>query len=337
MAAVLAGAAVAGWLWLRGDDPRPTTLHAEFTSAFYAAIDTRQRDATPLTTEEVFPPATQSLAGMGQVSTRQFTDCDELLWGTSATGCTQALQATYEGGSMAGQFVIFNLSDGRAADGLVSALRKDGFVRQDVAFAPAGSLAQVRAMGHYVTVSWTGTTQPAQPGQEPAGSEHFGPLNEPTQPEQLDNSGQPGQPTEAGRKGRSPETDRPGRSAETGQPGQPTHTGRPGRSTDTGQLARPEDAGQPGQPADTGQLGRLAGTGQPGQPADSGQVGQPADPGQAGQPADPGQAGQPAVSAQPREPGQASQPAQPTQDLVAALVALDGLGRAVQGRVVAAT
>ncbi|MEV4070342.1 hypothetical protein [Nonomuraea fuscirosea] len=337
VAAVLAGAAVAGWLWLRGDDPRPTTLHAELTSAFYAAIDTRQRDATPLTIEEVFPPAAQSLAGMGQVATRQFTDCDELLRGTSATGCTQALQATYEGGSMAGQFVIFNLSDGRAADGLVSALRRDGFVRQDVAFEPAGSLAQVRAMGHYVTVSWTGTTQPTQPGQKPAGFEQFGPLNEPTHPEQLDDPGQPGRPTDTGRRGRSAETDQPGRSAETGQPGQPTDTGRPGQSADTGQLARPEDAGRPEQPADTGQLGRLAGTGRPGQPADPGQVGQPADPGQVEQPADAGQAGQPTGSTQPQDPGQASQPARPTQDLVAALVALDGLGRAVQGRVVAAT
>jgi hypothetical protein len=63
---------------------------------------------------------------------------------------------------MAGQFVIFNLGDGRAADALVAALRKDGFVRQDIAFEAAGSRAQARAMGHYVTVSWVGGTAPAQ-------------------------------------------------------------------------------------------------------------------------------------------------------------------------------
>ncbi|KAB8188237.1 hypothetical protein FH608_044655 [Nonomuraea phyllanthi] len=154
--------AVGGWLWLRGDEPRPAGFHAEPTSAFYAAIDTRQNDAAPLTPDEVFTPATQTLGGMRVSSTRQFADCDEILWGTSATGCTQALQAIYTGGGMAGQFVIFNLGDGRAADALVAALGKDGFVRQDAAFEAAHSRAQARAMGHYVTVSWVGGTAPAQ-------------------------------------------------------------------------------------------------------------------------------------------------------------------------------
>lgn len=327
VAAVLVGAAVAGWLWLRGDDPRPTTLHAELTSAFYAAIDTRRRDATPLTTEEVFPPSTRSLAGMGQVSTRQFTDCDELLWGTSATECTQALQATYAGGSMAGQFVIFNLADGRAADALVSALRKGGFVRQDVAFEPVGSLAQVRAMGHYVTVSWTGTTQPAQPGQTPAGSEPFGQLNEPIQSDQRDESGQPAQPTETGREGRPSGTDQPGQPVETGQPGQRTQSteaGQSGQSTEMGRPEQPTEVGRPRKPTDTGQpsdvgRGRSAGTEQLGGLAGTGRPGQPAE------------------STQPSDPGPTAQLPQPGQDLVAALIALDGLGRAVQGRVVAAT
>ncbi|MGW0802872.1 hypothetical protein [Nonomuraea sp. NPDC002799] len=148
--------AVAGWLWLRGDEPRPGGFHAEPTSAFYAAIDTRQNDATPLTPQEVFTAATEKLGAMRRESTRQFTDCDEVLWGTTAMGCTQALQATYKGSSMAGQFVIFNLNDGRAADALVAALGRDGFVRQDVPFDAAGSRAQARAMGHYVTVSWAG-------------------------------------------------------------------------------------------------------------------------------------------------------------------------------------
>ncbi|MFG1701932.1 hypothetical protein ACFLIM_01940 [Nonomuraea sp. M3C6] len=154
--------AVAGWLWLRRDDPRPASFHAEPTSAFYAAIDARQNDAAPLTIQEVFTPATQTLGTMRLDATQQFTDCDEVLWGTSAMGCTQALQATYKGGSMAGQFVIFNLTDGRAADALVSALGKDGFVRQSILFDAAGSRAQARAMGHYVTVSWAGGPAPAQ-------------------------------------------------------------------------------------------------------------------------------------------------------------------------------
>ncbi|GAA3207793.1 hypothetical protein [Nonomuraea helvata] len=150
--------AVGGWLWLRRDEPRPASFHAERTSAFYTAIDTRQHDAAPLTLNEVFTPATQALGAMRLGSTRQLADCDEVLWGTSAAGCTQALQATYKGSTVSGQFVIFNMSDGRAADALVSALDKDGFVRQDAVFEVARSRAQARAMGHYVTVSWVGGT-----------------------------------------------------------------------------------------------------------------------------------------------------------------------------------
>ncbi|MEV0619923.1 hypothetical protein AB0I81_41860 [Nonomuraea sp. NPDC050404] len=153
---VAAAVAVAGWLWLTRELPRPATFHAEPTSAFYAAVDTRQNDASPLTAKEVFTPATQTLGTMRLSATREFTDCDEVLWGATAAGCTQALQATYQGGAMAGQFVIFNLGDGRAADALVAALRKDGFVRQDIPFEATGSRAQARAMGHYVTVSWAG-------------------------------------------------------------------------------------------------------------------------------------------------------------------------------------
>ncbi|WP_327583109.1 hypothetical protein OHA25_45635 [Nonomuraea sp. NBC_00507] len=154
--------AVVGWLWLRRDDPRPTAFHSESTSAFYTAVDTRQNDSEPLTRQEVFTPATQTLGTMRLDSTQEFSDCDEVLWGTSALGCTQALQGTYRGSAVAGQFVIFNLRDGRAADALVAALGKDGFVRQGIMFEAAGSRAQARAMGHYVTVSWVGGPVPAQ-------------------------------------------------------------------------------------------------------------------------------------------------------------------------------
>ncbi|TMR89517.1 hypothetical protein [Nonomuraea basaltis] len=154
--------AAVGWLWLRRDDPRPAAFHGEPTSAFYTAIDTRQNDSAPLTIQEVFTPAIQTLGTMRLDTTREFTDCDEVLWGATATGCTQALQATYKGDAMAGQFVIFNMNDGRAADALVAALGKDGFVRQDILFDAARSRAQARAMGHYVTVSWAGGSVPAQ-------------------------------------------------------------------------------------------------------------------------------------------------------------------------------
>ncbi|TDC82368.1 hypothetical protein E1292_50315 [Nonomuraea deserti] len=154
--------AVGGWWWLRRDEPRPSAFHAEPTSAFYAAIDDRKNDAAPLTPQEVFTSAVKTVGDMRLESTQQFTDCDDVLWGASASGCTQALQGAYKGDLAAGQFVIFNMSDGRAADALVSALGEDGFVRQGIAFEAAGSRAQARAMGHYVTVSWVGGSAPAQ-------------------------------------------------------------------------------------------------------------------------------------------------------------------------------
>jgi hypothetical protein len=146
---------------LRPEEPRPAAFHGEPTSAFYAAVDSRQADGTPLTAQEVFTPETETLGGLRRTSTEEHADCDEVLWGVSADGCTQALRAVYEGNGQVGQFVIFNLADGRAADALVAGLGKDGFVRQDAAFDPARSRAQARAMGHYVTVSWAGGTASA--------------------------------------------------------------------------------------------------------------------------------------------------------------------------------
>ncbi|MFG1695641.1 hypothetical protein [Nonomuraea sp. NPDC049309] len=159
---LVAALGVAGWLWFTAETPRPSALHAEATSAFYAAIDSRQNDAAPLTPDEVFPASSETLGTLRRVAADAFTDCSELLVGASAEGCTQALRATYQGGSVSGQFVIFNLGDGKAADALVAELRKDAFVRQDIPFDVKGSSAQVRAMGHYVTVSWVGGKASAQ-------------------------------------------------------------------------------------------------------------------------------------------------------------------------------
>ncbi|WP_219472169.1 hypothetical protein [Nonomuraea rhizosphaerae] len=162
-AAALAVAAVGGWLWLGRAEPRPSAFQGEPTSAMYALINERQSDAAPLTLDEVFTADTATLGPLRRESAEQLTDCDEALWGASATGCTQALRATYSGEAGAGQFVIFNLADGRAADALVSALSRSGFVRQAVPFDAAHSRAQARALGHYVTVAWAGPVRPEQP------------------------------------------------------------------------------------------------------------------------------------------------------------------------------
>lgn len=155
-AAVVLLAGGAAWLVTRGGPDRPATFRGEPTSALYSLIDSRGRDAAPLTAGEVFTGATQRLGDLTRGATEELTDCGDALSGTEAPGCTQALRATYTGPSVAGQFVIFNLPDGRAADALVTALGKDGFVERAADFDATRSWAQARALGHYVTVSWVG-------------------------------------------------------------------------------------------------------------------------------------------------------------------------------------
>ncbi|MFG1944484.1 hypothetical protein [Nonomuraea sp. NPDC048826] len=166
LAVIVAGA----WLWFGREAPRPAVLRTQPTSALYALVDTRQADARPLTSAEVFTGATETLGALRRGAVEEFSDCADALWGIEAGGCTQALRATYTGEGLAGQFVILNLPDGRAADALVSALRSDGFVRQAASFDPERSRAEARALGHYVTVSWAG----AAPGA--AGADLVKPL-----------------------------------------------------------------------------------------------------------------------------------------------------------------
>ncbi|MEU6997804.1 hypothetical protein [Nonomuraea sp. NPDC046570] len=160
---LVAASAAAVWWWTRAEEPRAASFSGVPTSVVYAPIDSRRSDAAPLTLGEVFGPGTERLAAgpaalVRDAPAEELADCGEVLWGAPADGCTQVMRAAYtsEDGNIAGQFLIFNLADGRAADALVAALAKDAFVRQAASFDPARSRAQARALGHYVTVSWIG-------------------------------------------------------------------------------------------------------------------------------------------------------------------------------------
>ncbi|WP_214104402.1 hypothetical protein [Acrocarpospora catenulata] len=111
-----------------------------------------------MTQGEVFA---QESVGTGGVSMRrgQVTesgDCAGAVWGSAPlAGCTQVLRAVYAADGVSGQFAIFNLADSAAADRLATAFAREAFVR----VAPGqpqvdGGSAQVRALGHYVVVSW---------------------------------------------------------------------------------------------------------------------------------------------------------------------------------------
>lgn len=170
---VLAGVAGLGaFLWL-GDAPAPraAVLRAEPSTAHYAPIATRALDPQPLTVAEMFPGPSVS-AGTTRLAlknTEALADCAEAAWGSAEDalgGCTQVLRARYEteDGAVSGQFLIFNLADSAAADKLVAALKNGGFVRPAPGtpdgFDGSRSWAQVRGLGHYVTVSWVAPVAP---------------------------------------------------------------------------------------------------------------------------------------------------------------------------------
>jgi hypothetical protein len=133
-------------------------VRVEKTSALYAPIAARQADPRALTRDEVFPA---DRLGTGAVilvrgTVTEAADCAAAVWGSvPLAGCSQVLRAVYSSGDLSGQFVIFNMPDGVAADRLAAAFEKEAFVR----LAPGqpavdGGWAQVRALGHFVTVSW---------------------------------------------------------------------------------------------------------------------------------------------------------------------------------------
>ncbi|MEO3812867.1 hypothetical protein ABGB17_28025 [Sphaerisporangium sp. B11E5] len=175
---VLGGGGVAAFALTRPETgPSPAVFRGERTSALYAPIASRQGDSRPLTVGEVFGPATAELRAEGVTMVRRGTvasgDCAEALWGSgvaeAATGCAQVVRAGYAGGDgrVSGQYAVFDLPDGAAADRLVAALdpaRRGGFLRPapgQPALDPARSRAQARALGHFVVVNWVGAAEGA--------------------------------------------------------------------------------------------------------------------------------------------------------------------------------
>jgi hypothetical protein len=155
--------------------PSPAVFRGERTSALYAPIASRRSDPRPLTVAEVFGPASARLTAEGVTVERRGTeasaDCAGALWGSGATaavsGCAQVVRAGYTSpdGRLSGQYAVFDLPDGAAADRLVAALdpaHRGGFLRlapgQPASFDPARSRAQARALGHFVVVNWVGAS-----------------------------------------------------------------------------------------------------------------------------------------------------------------------------------
>jgi hypothetical protein len=151
--------------------PSPARFHGEPTSALYAPISTRAADPRPLDEREVFGRAALSSSGV-TMERRQVAvsaDCAGALWGSgpaaAVAGCSRVVRAgfTSSDGSVSGQYAVFDMPDGAAADRLVAALDPrdgDGFLElapgQPASFDAGHSRAEVRALGHFVVVNWVG-------------------------------------------------------------------------------------------------------------------------------------------------------------------------------------
>ncbi|GAA0413005.1 hypothetical protein [Acrocarpospora corrugata] len=83
-------------------------------------------------------------------------NCAEAVWGSAPlAGCSQVVRAVFSEDGVSGQFAIFNMADSAAAGLLVKAFEKGAFLKV-MPGQPAvdGGSAQVRALGHFVVVSW---------------------------------------------------------------------------------------------------------------------------------------------------------------------------------------
>ncbi|MFC4585595.1 hypothetical protein [Sphaerisporangium corydalis] len=173
VAGVLAGAAGAVFAVTRPETgPSPAVFHGERTSALYAPIATRAADPRPLTGQEVAAPGLRPASSgvimeRGQVTTSG--DCASAVWGSgpagAAAGCAQVVRASFttSDGGVSGQYTVFDMADGAAADRLVAALDPKaggGFLRlapgQPPSFDAGRSRAEARALGHFAVVNWVG-------------------------------------------------------------------------------------------------------------------------------------------------------------------------------------
>jgi hypothetical protein len=143
--------------------------HAASTAAF-AAIADRSKDAKPLTAAEVF--ATKKISDTDAKATLKLTasrldgHCAVAVWGTRLAGllqqggCTQTVRATYSDKHFGAIVTIFNLADAEAADRVVAGADPrsgNGFPLappHSPPFGQAFSTARGVAMGHYAVITW---------------------------------------------------------------------------------------------------------------------------------------------------------------------------------------
>jgi hypothetical protein len=155
---------------VRTEGPGASTYSQAASTAAFAVIADRTKDAKPLTSAQVF--GTKKITDADAKATLKLTassldaHCTAAIWGTRLAGrleqggCTQAARATYSDKHFAALVTIFNLVDAKAADQVVAEADPrsgNGFPLappDSPAFGQAFSTARGVAMGHYAVITW---------------------------------------------------------------------------------------------------------------------------------------------------------------------------------------
>jgi hypothetical protein len=155
---------------VQAEGPGASAYSQAASTAAFAAIADRSKDAKPLTAAEVF--ATKKISDTDAKATLKLTaskldsHCTVAIWGTRLAGllqqggCTQTARATYSDKHFAAIVTIFNLADAEAADRVVASADPrsgNGFPLappRSPPFGQAFSTARGVAMGHYAVITW---------------------------------------------------------------------------------------------------------------------------------------------------------------------------------------
>jgi hypothetical protein len=155
---------------VRTEGPGASAYSQAASTAAFATIADRSKDAKPLTASEAF--ATKKIidldakASLKLTASRLDSHCTVAIWGTRLAGllqqggCTQTARATYTDKHFDAIVTIFNLADAQAADRVVASADPrtgNGFPLappKSPPFGQAFSTARGVAMGHYAVITW---------------------------------------------------------------------------------------------------------------------------------------------------------------------------------------
>lgn len=170
----LAGVPEEGSGDVKGSQPlAPSAFQQQTSLPVFRPIARRGPDERPMSAEELFDGEVKKLTFKDRElrlrETKSDADCGSAVWGRSlredlaAGGCTRALRAAYSDPDRKylGQFAVLDMSDVRAADGILAAFdpnRSTGFVvpltDKTKDFGKGYTEATAQAMGHYVVIAW---------------------------------------------------------------------------------------------------------------------------------------------------------------------------------------